>query len=549
MIVFFKKKVNESFFFKKIYTVFKFFFYIRQNLIKTLNYNKIEFNNKKKTIIFSLIETSHPANFLLILLAKILQVRGNKVFLIVCDGFLKACEIKSKKNEKDIDPCFNCKFNQKKILPLYNIPVIKISTFDSQKLRNKINKSIVKFKKQNYNFYRNDQYSFLNLHIHDSVTRYFYGNIFLKKEKELNSIKIQHCFTALYNHEISKLIDRRYNPDAVVSTMSVYSSWFPFFNYFKKKGDRFRLFSLTLFNKRSFIFNEYNLYPAIKRFNKFLRFRNNTLLGKREKKVLLNFMNKRFKFNFKNTYFYNYQIKKSKIININKILKVDKKKKNIFLFPNIFWDVGLADRGFLFKDVLNWLFYTIDLLGNKQGINIYVKPHPAEFTESESLVGIKEIIINKFGNKFSNLFFIETNSQLKSYDLKKFIDLAIVFNGTLNLEFMLQKVPVIACGKSPTFGLGFTKEIKNLTDYKNILLNKNYNYSKLIAKDYNKLLIFSYFYFIKNPINWSYTKKVYGENFKGYNFKSLDVINKKDVILDHLINCILKGDDAIPESW
>ena len=211
--------------------------------------------------------------------------------------------------------------------------------------------------------------------------------------------------------------------------------------------------------------------------------------------------------------------------------------------------MGLADRGLVFNTVLEWVFYTIDLLKNNSNYHLYIKPHPAEFKSSESLIGIEEIIRKKYKNSISNLSFIKADYKIKPHDLKPFIDLALVFNGTLNIEFMLQKVPVLSCGVSPTLGLGLNKELLSRSAYKAILKNKKFDYTKFLVKNNNKLMLFAYFYFIKNSIPWNYTNYFYSENFKGFNFKSLNNLNKKDFMIDHLINCIVKGDEFVPENW
>ena len=552
MINFFKKKIRNNYYLNKLYTIYKYNLFSKKVLKSQLFDENIKFEEKKKkTIIFSFIETSHPINFLLALLGKILQIRGYQVLILVCDQFLEGCEIKSIKNIKDMNPCFNCKFNQKKVFPLFKLPVIKLSTLNDKKMSLKVNKALKKFRENKYNFKKKSKYYYLNLHIKDSLTRYFYGNLHEKKfQKNINEVNLNHCRTSVFMHEASRLLDIKYNPIAVVSAMSVYSSWYPLFNFFSKNGNRFKQFSLTQYNLKALIFNEFQLYPSLSRFKKFLDIKKKKNLTKKEKTIISKFINMRIKGSsdifVKDNYFKEDVRKKKEIKNI---LDIDSNKKNIFLFTNVFWDVGLADRGLVFNTVLEWVFYTIDLLKNNSNYHLYIKPHPAEFKSSESLLGIEDIIKNKYKNSISNVSFIRADYKIKPFDLKPFIDLALVFNGTLNIEFMLQKVPVLSCGVSPTLGLGLTRELLNRSDYKAVLKNKNYDYSKFLVKNENKLMLFAYFYFIKNSIPWSYTNYFYGEDFKGFNFKSLKNLNSKDLMIDHIINCIIKGDKFVPENW
>ena len=548
---FFKKKINENYFFRKLYLIYKYYFLTKKKLKYQLFDENIKYQTQNNnTIIFTLIETSHPINFLLMLLAKILQIRGYKVFILVCDKFLGACEIKSIKNKKDKNPCFNCKFNQEKVFPLFKIPIIRLSSLNNKKINVLVSEGVKRFKINGYNFKNKDKYYHLNIHIKDSVTRYFYGNLYKEEfKKNIKETSINHCRTAVYMQEISKILDQKYKPKAVVSTMSVYSTWYPIFNFFNKKG-RFKQFSLTQFNLKALTFNEFELYPAYTRFKKFLITRKFKSLTKKENIKFSKFVNQRFQGSARIFVNDNYFGKKKKRIEeIRNLLKINKKKKNIFLFSNVFWDVGLADRSLVFKSVQDWLFYTIDLLKNDSNYHIYIKPHPGEFKSSESLIGIENIIKTKYENLPSNITFIKADYQIKPYDLKPFIDLALVFNGTLNIEFMIQKVPVVSCGISPTLGLGLSKDISSKYEYEKIFTNKNYDYSKFLVRDVKKLNLFAYFYFIKNSIPWNYTSSVWGENFKKFNFKSLSNLNKNNSMLDHIIKCIVNEDEIVPENW
>ena len=483
------------------------------------------------------------------LVGKFLQIRGYQVLILVCDQILQGCEIKSIKNISDRNPCFNCKFNQKKIIPFFKIPVIKLSSFRDKKMSFLIDKALKKFNDNGYFFKKKDKHFYLNSAIKDSVVRYFYGNISEKKfTGQVNKVIKSHLSTSILIHEISKDIDKKYNPVAVVSAMSVYSSWYPFFYYFKNNGNRFKQLSLTQYNLKSLVFNEFELYPALNRFKKFLNSRKNKNLTRVENITTLKFIKDRFK-GYSEIFKIDSYYDKKNVEEIKNLLKIDKNKKNIFLFTNVFWDVGLTDRGLIFKSVEEWVFYTIELLKNNSNYHIYIKPHPAEFKSAESLMGFEQIIKNKYKDSISNITFIKPDYKIKPYDLKPFIDLALVFNGTLNIEFMIQKVPVISCGLSPTLGMGLNKEIRNITEYKKVLMNNDYNFSNFIVKNYKKLMVFVYFYFIKNSIPWNYTQYTYGENFKGFNFKSLDILNKSDPMINHWIKCITEGDKFVPESW
>ena len=93
--------------------------------------------NKDKTIFFLQIETSHYLKYLSFILAKGLEIKGYKVYFLVCDGFLNGCEIKSINNNSK-NQCIDCKFSISKILKLFELNKINLKDFI-------INKQIEKY--------------------------------------------------------------------------------------------------------------------------------------------------------------------------------------------------------------------------------------------------------------------------------------------------------------------------------------------------------------------------------------------------------------------
>ena len=61
--------------------------------------------------------------------------------------------------------------------------------------------------------------------------------------------------------------------------------------------------------------------------------------------------------------------------------------------------------------------------------------------------------------------------KILTYDLFEFIDVGLVFNGTLGLEMILNDIPVIACGKTPYSNLDLVSEPLDAEEYKQLLLN------------------------------------------------------------------------------
>jgi hypothetical protein len=545
----FSLSVRKSPFFRKMRLRYDFYFKIKKRLtfqLSFLNKFRTALEVKGKSIFIPLIETKHYQIFQLLIIAKALELRGAKVKVLICGQSLDGCEVKSVQNKKDLDSCFNCRFNERKILPFFNLEILKLNDIITDIEKNQIKTEaelLIKSKsvlitKNNIN---------LNQTVEESVTRFFYGNV-PEKGEELKKVKFDHLVTAITSSIVASKIDEEWSPDIVLNNMASYSAWSPIYEYFKNNGNRFIMLSINEFNYHSLKINLYELFESRKRYTDFLSIRESSSLNPEESVTIKDFIKDRFNGNTAFFKDYNYFKKSSVEENIEKILKIDKKKKNIFLFSNIFWDIGISNFGFLFKDIQEWVLYTIKILNQKSNnIHLYIKPHPGEKKNSlGSTNGIEDIIRKQFPEIPDNITIINPNWDIKPYDLFPFIDLGVVNNGTLGLEMMYKNIPVVTTGKAPYRDLSLSIDPQTIDEYKKCLLSN----IKPKSIDHSKLELFAYFYFIKTSVPFHLTKSTYADNFDGFMIKSLeDLIPGKDKYLDHLCNSILDSKNTIIEGW
>jgi len=531
------------YFLKKIYYFLIFKKKIRSQFkIKLKNLK----NFKQKKIFIPLIETSHYQIFHLLALAKTLSLRGHQLKILICDGFLEGCEIKSFINKDDKNPCWSCKNNIKQILPFFGLDYISYKDLINTKDQKKINDLTKKFSKNKQIKIEYKKFD-LTKSVQESLVRYFYGNKFFS---EHNKIRSNHIKTALKSIIFAEKFSKHWNPDIILNNMPVYSAWEPFFIFFGKQKKRLVTLSLTPLNKQGIFFNLFELLISGNRFKNFRISRNNKNLNISEKRQLKLFIQNRINATD------DHIVKNKIIINDNKktfelseILKKNKNKnkKNIFLFTNVYWDIGLLSQAGIYKDVISWTLDTINKLKNDDNINVFIKTHPAEINEtSPSLTTLENVIKDKIGKLPKNVTFINPTLKINIYHLKEYIDLAVIFTGTLGLEMMMLNVPVVNVGAVPYDKLRLSIKPKNKELYYNELRKKkniNPNFKKEI------LDLYCYFYFIKTTLPWNLTKKAYGHRFNGYNFSSIkDLLPGKNKQLDHLCDCIIDS-KKVPENW
>ncbi len=525
---------------------FNYFIFLRRRLKRQLRYSQKtaeKYQSKGLKCLIPLIETSHYQHFQLLAIAKALQLRGVEVKVLICDQYLDGCEIKSINNEQT-DACTDCRFNQKYILKYFDLSVVKLSEVMRDELLHDLD-NIVDGINSSY------ELSEITLHgvslktcIDDSVIRYYFGEV-PEESNSLAKVRKRHIKTAIRCLEAAVRFDKDWSPDLVLTNMTCYSAWEPFYRYYSQRNILHQL-SLSQYNFNCLVYNSFQLFPAKDRYTRYKEFRKCSNLSIVESTELNLFLENRFSGHsqiFKRDGYFSYPSCQHSAI---QVLNISKQKRNLFLFSNLYWDVGLSDRGSLYTTIAQWTLRTIEILKSREDIHLYIKPHPAEEFGTPSRKGIQQIIADHYPDGLKNMTIIPPSMKINTYQLFPYIDLGVIFNGTLGLEMMLNHIPVVSTGMTSHYGLGFSAEPATEKEYSKFLLGE----LDIPSPNESDLNLFAYFYFIRTLMPWTLTERAYGDNFKGFTFNSLDDLTPGiNASLDHLCDCLIKSSDMIPEAW
>jgi len=491
-------------------------------------------------ILIPLIETSHYQYLQLLILGKALELRGAHIKVLVCDEILEACEIKSSNNSTYPDNCVNCRFNRKHILPLYGLDVITLSSLISDREMSEsieMAKSISRSSDSTWSYKGYD----ISRTVSESITRYYYGGS-APSESDNEQLIRRNIHTSILGFIAAKKINDEFKPNVILNNMNVYSAWAPYTQYYGNRKDvRISTISINQFNYRTIIFNINELYLSNKRYKRYLSSRDDSTLNETENKELNNFVNCRVRGEseiFRDLGFFDDN-------NHEKSFKT-RERRNIFLFSNIFWDVGLSECDNLYSSVLDWVIDTINIVKDLNDVDLYIKTHPGElYDTAKSKKGVESYIREQYPTLPNNVFLINPQDKINTYSLFNKIDIGVVFNGTLGLEMLLHGIPVIITGQAPFSNLRLVNEPRSFDEYRSLLLGSR----PILEPEIERIRMFAYFYFIKSCIPWKLTESAYANNFKGYNFKTLNELDPGvDPYLDHLCNCIIY-DDIVIENW
>ena len=498
---------------------------------------------KRHRILVPLIETSHYNFYQILIMAKALELRGHEVKLLLCGSSLDGCEIKSVRN-KLADPCLTCRFNKNNVVPFFSLDTVTLNNYIVNEDNNMIEiqaTEVVKAYPEKYYFKDIEVIRMTN----DSVTRYYYGDIPNEHSVELKRIRKRFLISAMKGVLAAARINDSWKPTIIFSHLNVYSDWEPYYKYFGSKNVQLNTLSISPFNYHAQLLNYADLFSSSERFNKWLQSRQNKHLTDLEKDELSILLSSRFA--GKATVFEQYGFFDSKT-SVSSHLNIDSQKNNIFLFSNVFWDVGITHDDALFKDVISWVLDSIEFISNSSTSHLYIKPHPAEKYDSgaTSAKGVIDYIFERFPVLPSNVTIIYPEYKINTYELFPYIDKGVVYNGTLGVEMLVNNIPVVACGRGPYSGSNLVIEPKSMDEYKNILTSEY----QVFKPSKEQVELFAYFYFIKTLIPWKLTKRAYADNFDGFTNESLNkLMPGNDKYLDHLCNSILDAENTVIEDW
>ncbi len=478
-------------------------------------------------------------------LAKALQMRGHDVKALVCGGAFTMCTSEyTIQSVHDDVTCKHCINFSKDFFDVANIPCFTYGDYipndKIEDIKKRVNQlSIDKCKNLIHNDVEVGAFSI------NSVMRYLKGSL-APDEKTYESVLRNELTNAIIATDVAEKIVKEEKPDVIITRHLAYSSWGSFAKYCMNKGIRvcypgegyktntiiFDFDTKRRFAGSSKVYGGFNKY--------FKEVRKKKLLTKQEDAELRSFLDKRTAGEEGDTAIYDFSSEgfDANLFNFNKY------KKTYAIFPNLPWDSSLLNANRCFKDVYDWIIYTIELFKEKPDDQLIIKIHPSENRVWKSENTVSDYIKNKYPSLPENIKVISPDTTISPYSLFPYIDMGIVYNGTVGLEMALNDMPVIVTGLAEYGESGFTYDISTKKEYENILFNE----ISPLPKQRELARVYAYYYFIKSFIPYNYTTARKRTLKYGWNIQSLDDFTEgKDRYLDHVCNYITRG--TIYQDW
>jgi len=207
--------------------------------------------------------------------------------------------------------------------------------------------------------------------------------------------------------------------------------------------------------------------------------------------------------------------------------------KNVFvLFSHLFYDNPVYDCTVAFKNMCDWINYTIKIFKNSKDL-LLLKPHPKEIRldipEAEPNETLESYIGENFSSSLENIVLLKPRT-FNLYHLYPYISCGLIWKSSASNELLYLGKTCIISGPSP-----FKKALDDLhyaqskKHYESLIKNVN----KLTVNDQQKLKIAAYIYAL-------YNKDVEVKEFANDKKYKIPYLDRKK-IFDYLKN----GDAAV----
>ena len=516
---------------------------------KKISVNKrIESNNKKTFLIATSSGGLLTSLVFESLLGVSLKSRGHDVEFLLCDGILSACIMCTYNdfNEEDYIKdgpkkiCNSCFINAYNFFKPTKIKVRVLSDYLSDD--DKLTIKNLSFEDKTLNELK--KYSLENIaigeHAYAGALRY-YGMTELDSSKSSKKILIEYLKSGVKSYLASKKLFEIKKYDDVIVNHGFYIPQGVIFLAAKKKkinvsnwtpGERKRSFCLTRgdTDHRSLIYENNDNWEKIsyndKIDNKIKNYLKSREYGKRD-------------------WIHFHENPDFDVDSLLNKIKIDRNKPIIGLPSNVMWDAQIDFPSNFFKNILEWIFFTIDYFITRDDIQLLIRIHPAEIDKTKpARQRLKDEILKKYGSLPSNIFLIEAENKISTYPLMKLCNSVLIYGTRMGIELTALGVPVIVCGEGFIRNKKIAIDVISKEHYTKVMKElplKNYQVDTLRAKNYAYHFLFRRMVTVESIIE-KLTQWPNIDIDKNLN----NILNEKsDPALEKIIKCYEDGSDFI----
>lgn len=477
--------------------------FLKNKLFSKIKYDHKGRKNGKKVLLFSLrtIPTSDLV-YVDALFGHAFKKLGCDVKMLYCDGLLDSCDSDSINQNQKIS-CSLCKS--------FGSLVRRTVRLDSPSLKDYITDADIDEIREVVDALNDEElipFEYLGVDVgqyaKSATIRYFLEAILDMKDPFTLKIFRKKLVNSMIVSKIADETNSKEKPELVFMLHGIYSTWGPFYKYFRNKNvdvivfnNRDERFGYSIFNRNGCQFDLF----APELWKKF----NQEPFRDEDKKQIDSFLYKRF-----NGLLYDSLTLYKKAYN-NKVNKEEqlaslqnsKYMRRYVLFSNVFWDAVVEDMGSpLFEDIVAWIIETVGHFLKRPNFQLIIKPHPGELggaTGEKTRRGVADYIALEYPNLPDNIYILNADTPLTAYDLMSDNMIGLTFNGTLGLELATKGIPAIVAGNCHYKEAGVVYSIQTIEEYFSILDQPD-EIKSFAQKNKELARKYAYYYFYKTMV-------------------------------------------------
>lgn len=472
-------------------------------------------------------------------LAAALTLRGADVDILLCDAALQACQMsklgrvapKILAEDGMKDYCSKCFANGKAIFEPLGLPIYTYSEFlsaEDRKIAQQISTSIP------YEDIPAKMFEGFAVgeHSYAGALRYFARGD-LKAERHAEDILRKYLESAILTIRVTQAIIDKNNYDVVVFHHGIYVPQGLIGEVCRKRNLRV-VNSNPAYRKQTFIFSHGDTYHRT-----MISEPVETWLGIEldlyKQRRINDYLKSRW--SGTNDWIWFHERPIHDISAIKNELGIDFQKPTIGLLTSVMWDAQLHYRSNAFKNMLEWIFVTINYFRSRQDLQLLIRIHPAEVN---GMIPSRQTVIQEIQNNIavipSNVFIILPESSIGTYSAMEKCDAVLIYNTKTGIELAAMGIPVIVAGEAWIRNKGFSYDVSSEKEYIEALEKLPFG-QRLDDTVKHRAMQYAYHFFYRRMIDFPFIKS-------GKKFDFSLSINKLSDLKDGAHNgldCICKG--------
>jgi hypothetical protein len=184
--------------------------------------------------------------------------------------------------------------------------------------------------------------------------------------------------------------------------------------------------------------------------------------------------------------------------------RIDGHKPTIILAANAIWDLAALNKQLIFKDMIDWVYETIEWFRSRPEYQLIIRPHPIETLPQlpKTVETVEGAIVMRGKRLPENVYILKSNAKITFAELSEKYNIygLSVHSSTVGYEYPAKGFPVITTAQSPYRGFGFTNDPTTKEEYfsglEKLLLGEKKEVSvsiQLLAKKFIKFYQFHYY--------------------------------------------------------